>query len=82
VLEYLRNKAQVARLEGEKSPIAFRGQDGNFLPLDLIRVLQDRQKGAFVGFTALDTLLTSREQELREKIEQEEKDRLDANNQQ
>lgn len=79
VLQYLRDKAQVARQEGEKTPLAFRDAGGDFLPLDLIRVLQDRQKGAATGFSALETLLTSREQELREKIEQEEKDRLDAN---
>lgn len=77
MLKYLRDKAEVARLEGEKSPIAFRGKDGDFLPLDLVRVLQDRQRGAFVGFSELGNLLTSREQELREKIEQEEKDRLE-----
>lgn len=82
MLEYLRDKAQTARQEGEKTPLAFRDANGDFLPLDLVRVLQDRQKGAAAGFSALETLLTSREQELREKIEQEEKDRLEANEQQ
>lgn len=78
MLQHLRAKCLTANQEGDKSPLGYRLANGEFMSLDLVRCIQDRQKGAAVGFAELENLLTTREKDLRELIEREERDRNEA----
>ncbi len=70
VLQHLADKSKVAEVEGGRSPLSYK-VDGGFMQMELIRTLQDRQRGAAVGFGELQRLLDDREVTLRDTIAQQ-----------
>ena len=74
VLQYLRDKAEVAAKHGTKTPISFVDRNGQQLSQETIRCLQDRFIGNAEGLNELGTFLENRQAELRLRLKQLEQD--------
>ena len=67
VLQYLRDKAQLAQNQVNKSPMGFQ-VNGHILDTGIINSLRDRFSGNREGFLELEGLLNQREAQLLEFI--------------
>lgn len=62
-----------------RSPLTYFRADGSMMEMALIRVLQDRQLGAAVGFTETSRYLTSRKQTLDDAVLREIEEQTNRN---
>lgn len=72
VLQYLKDKAEVAQREANKSPLMYVDKNGAFMEMSLIRTVQDRYRGAMTGFSELQRILAERQTELEQLIAEQD----------
>lgn len=65
----------MALRESNNHPLGYRTTNGHNMEMALIRVLQDRQAGASVGFSEIERYITSRKEDLIELVKREDEER-------